>query len=163
MDTTRICTVCQQENPANSARCLNCGSPLDGKETARVARQWMDEVLSRISAQALTPPPGTFALQIVGRAEPILIEAKHRMVLGRFSPGAPPPDINLNVFQASLQGVSRQHAAIVAHGRCYFIEDLGSTNGTWINENRLNPHEPHQLASGDLIRLGQFVFFIHFS
>lgn len=34
--------------------------------------------------------------------------------------------------------VSREHAAIVRQGTEYFIEDLGSSNGTWFNKQRIN-------------------------
>lgn len=33
--------------------------------------------------------------------------------------------------------VSREHAAIVREGAEYFIEDLGSSNGTWFNKQRI--------------------------
>src|SRR5205823_5610702 len=34
--------------------------------------------------------------------------------------------------------VSREHAAIVRDGTEYFIEDLGSSNGTWYDKRRIN-------------------------
>ncbi len=34
--------------------------------------------------------------------------------------------------------VSREHAAILHRGSEYFIEDLGSSNGTWFNQQRIN-------------------------
>ena len=49
--------------------------------------------------------------------------------------------------------VSRRHARIYVQGNYYFIEDLGSTNGTSINGQRLVG--PYQLQSGDLITLGE--------
>lgn len=52
--------------------------------------------------------------------------------------------------------VSRYHAQIVREGDCYWILDLGSANGTYLNDKRLAAHELYPLASDDLIRLGTF-------
>ena len=37
--------------------------------------------------------------------------------------------------------VSREHAAIVREGDSWFIEDLGSSNGTWFDKRRLTRRE----------------------
>lgn len=48
--------------------------------------------------------------------------------------------------------VSRRHAAVrVEEGRAV-VEDLGSANGTWVNEQR--EQEPRVLSPGDRIRIG---------
>jgi len=49
--------------------------------------------------------------------------------------------------------ISRQHARIRFQGQHYFVEDLGSSNGTFINGNRLGPN-PVPLSNGDQIQLG---------
>ncbi|MFQ6101872.1 MAG: FHA domain-containing protein [Anaerolineae bacterium] len=51
--------------------------------------------------------------------------------------------------------VSRQHARIMRQGSLMVIEDLGSTNGTFVNGVRLTG--PHTLANGDMIGLGDAV------
>lgn len=53
--------------------------------------------------------------------------------------------------------ISRNHARIAADRRRYRITDLGSTNGTQVNEARLEPHVPRFLRHGDRIRLGRVV------
>src|SRR5690606_32631521 len=51
--------------------------------------------------------------------------------------------------------VSRRHAQIsLQDGHC-FLADLGSGNGSWLNEARVT--EPMRLADGDLVRLGSVV------
>jgi len=42
--------------------------------------------------------------------------------------------------------VSREHAAIVREGDAWFIEDLGSSNGTWFDKRRLSRR---QIQDGD--------------
>ncbi len=50
--------------------------------------------------------------------------------------------------------VSRSHARLVWQGDTFWVEDLSSTNGTWVNGRRLPPHEPVALKPGDVIGLG---------
>ncbi len=50
--------------------------------------------------------------------------------------------------------VSRHHAAITRQDGQYYIEDLGSLNGTWVNDARLKPNQSTPLISGSEIRLG---------
>ena len=51
--------------------------------------------------------------------------------------------------------VSRRHARIAWTGTEYIVEDLGSTNGTFVNGERVAG--PRALKSGDLLRLGDQV------
>ena len=51
------------------------------------------------------------------------------------------------------EGVSREHAAIVVEDGAAFLEDLGSTNGTRLNGERLS--SAHQLRDGDVIGVGR--------
>lgn len=48
--------------------------------------------------------------------------------------------------------VSQQHARIFDRGGNWYVEDLGSTNGTFVNEQRLVA--PAMLTPGDKIRVG---------
>jgi pSer/pThr/pTyr-binding forkhead associated (FHA) protein len=49
--------------------------------------------------------------------------------------------------------VSRRHARITFQGDRYYIEDLGSTNGTFVNGQRISV--PTWLNNGDLIEMGE--------
>ena len=48
--------------------------------------------------------------------------------------------------------ISRYHARIDAKNKEYYIEDLNSTNGTYINDELLPYKEVRQLKSNDIIR-----------
>ena len=39
--------------------------------------------------------------------------------------------------------VSREHAAITREGQAWFIEDLGSSNGTWFDAHRITRRQIH--------------------
>lgn len=65
-----------------------------------------------------------------------------------------PPDIDVSGFPNS-EIVSRIHADIRAEGDSYYIEDVGSSNGTYINNSPLLPGNRHRLRPGDRISLGK--------
>jgi ribosomal protein L40E len=65
-----------------------------------------------------------------------------------------PPDIDVSGFPNS-EIVSRIHADIRVEGDTYFIEDVGSSNGTYINHTPLLTGNRHRLRSGDRIALGK--------
>src|SRR5262249_3691144 len=52
--------------------------------------------------------------------------------------------------------VSRQHARLVCHGGEYFIEDVGSSNGTFVNGRRIS--RPTPLTERDALQIGPYVF-----
>ena len=65
-----------------------------------------------------------------------------------------PPDIDVSGFPNS-EIVSRIHADIRVEGDAYFIEDVGSSNGTYINNLPLSMGNRHRLRPGDRIALGK--------
>lgn len=65
-----------------------------------------------------------------------------------------PPDIDVSGFPDS-EIVSRIHADIRVEGDAFYIEDMGSSNGTYINNMLLPLGNRHRLRSGDRISLGK--------
>jgi pSer/pThr/pTyr-binding forkhead associated (FHA) protein len=65
-----------------------------------------------------------------------------------------PPDIDVSGFPNS-EIVSRVHADIRVEGDSYFIEDVGSSNGTYVNHTPLPRGNRHRLRTGDRISLGK--------
>jgi len=84
-------------------------------------------------------PPGKTEA-IVGREDP---------VSGVF------PEIDMTDHGGDEGGVSRRHARILVQGTQIFIEDLNSTNYTYVNQQRLVPGQPHPLNNGDEVRFGR--------
>ncbi len=60
-----------------------------------------------------------------------------------------------NGIPLSDQFVSHMHARVYPNGHFFFIEDLGSTNGTFLNGHKVN--EPTQLKVRDLVSFGDTV------
>lgn len=55
--------------------------------------------------------------------------------------------------------VSRKHARLTFQGGTWVIEDLGSTNGTFVNESRLSG--PYSLRLGDVVGLGEKIKLVY--
>ena len=65
-----------------------------------------------------------------------------------------PPDIDVSGFENS-EVVSRIHADIRVEGDAYYIEDVGSSNGTYVNGMSLLPGNRHRLRPGDRVSMGK--------
>jgi hypothetical protein len=92
-----------------------------------------------IATSRITLPIPEGAQVLIGRADPHVV---------------PPPDIDLKPYGAASAGVSRRHARLLCRPEGWLLEDLHSTNGTFVNEARLLPGRPVPLRSGDLVRFG---------
>jgi diguanylate cyclase (GGDEF)-like protein len=71
---------------------------------------------------------------------------KPSIIIGR----SPKSDI-----QVDQEAVSRNHAKIINNGKVLLVRDLGSTNGTFVNENAI---EETELRDGDQIKIGRTIF-----
>jgi pSer/pThr/pTyr-binding forkhead associated (FHA) protein len=84
------------------------------------------------------------------------IPAKDEVVIGREDPISDVfPDLDLTNLGGMDKGVSRKHAVIHRSGPNYTVEDMGSTNGTFINKKKIQPHAPQMIKPGDELRFGK--------
>ena len=67
-----------------------------------------------------------------------------RMTIGR----RPDSDVFLDDVT-----VSRDHALLVRRGQDYYLDDLGSLNGTYVNRHRI---DSHRLEDGDELQVGKY-------
>ena len=61
-------------------------------------------------------------------------------------------DVN-NSIVLDDEFVSAEHAALTYRGRAWYVEDLGSTNGTYVNGSQVDGLSP--IAFGDEVQIGQ--------
>jgi signal transduction histidine kinase len=71
-----------------------------------------------------------------------------------------PRSIDLSAFGGTRCGVSRRHLKFESDGQQLYITDLGSTNGTRLNEGVLRPHLPYPVKEGDIVSLANLEFTI---
>jgi predicted component of type VI protein secretion system len=94
-----------------------------------------------------------------------------KLYITKSGPGAPPPSEaefkgdkvtvgrtpgNDVVLPDPDKRISGKHARIERQGSDWFLTDVGSTNGTYLNEKKVEAKKPFGLKSGDKISLGLF-------
>ena len=92
-------------------------------------------------------PPGPSAVVVYADGEkPRTVKMAASMVVGRA------PECELLLADTY---VSQQHARIFGKNGSWYVEDLGSTNGTFVNEQKLAA--PAMVQPGDRVRVGTTV------
>jgi len=88
--------------------------------------------------------------------KPIKLRLDKKIILGRNVEGeASPPDVDLEPYGATKQGISRHHVEISGEGDQLRVTDLGTPNGTFLNGVKLKEREPYPLAHNDRLQLGR--------
>ena len=141
---TVFCGFCGGRIAIDDVFCAHCGARQPLGAVAASASLKASRLTAKLIVAGTAELDSSFVLQkdsnLVGRADP------HSNIF---------PEIDLSKFDRETK-VSRRHARIWCEGDTFLVEDLGSVNGTVINDSvRLAPRQPRVLDSGDKIRLGE--------
>ncbi|HEU4978561.1 MAG TPA: FHA domain-containing protein [Solirubrobacteraceae bacterium] len=136
---------------------------------ARSALRDLRRTSDRGPAASAAPPAGeaTGMYAAVTNARPLGEDAEPRLVVER-APGHA-PGMEYDVGEGAVMGrgdqaeirledpfASSRHARLLRQGGIVVLEDLGSTNGTYLNEELVTGPQP--LHSGDRLRIGDSEF-----
>lgn len=103
-------------------------------------------------------------LRFVTTSDTLKLIPAAKLIFGRQdTTSSTQPDIDLVPFGALENGVSRQHAALELRHDTLTLNDLGSSNGTYLNGQRLIMNQPRVLRDGDEIKFGKLITYIHFA
>ncbi|HQZ82182.1 MAG TPA: FHA domain-containing serine/threonine-protein kinase, partial [Pyrinomonadaceae bacterium] len=153
-EQTVFCGFCGQRIVAADMFCAFCGArqPLAQNAPPAASVQFANPNRSVRTARLVVD--GTTDLEA-----PVYPIEKNDNLLGRRDPMSNIfPEVDLSKFDPQTK-ISRRHARIIHDGADFLIEDLGSSNGTTVLSSesgnlRLRPNQPHRLANGDRIKLG---------
>ncbi len=158
----RFCSTCGTLNPPAARFCQACGSRLlqaagracpNCGELALPGDRFCDECGTALPASALFILADTgWRVALASLADQSASEAS---IVGREDPlSGAKPDVDLAPYDADAYGVSRRHARLGRAGSGYTLEDLGSVNLTYVNDQRLEPGRSIALKDGDHIVMG---------
>ena len=157
-----VCSNCKHENVTGTLFCVECGAQLNGVESLTTQSIAQDQIVDDLKkTSATTEPPSSpanswLSLHLMDSGKILPLATRNEFTMGRLSEGQPiMPDIDLTPYQAYASGVSRLHAVVKREADRVVIMDLGSSNGTYLNGRRLNPHTEEPLKHGDVVALGK--------
>lgn len=182
------CDRCKTENLDGSQYCDECGAPLrpNGRPNPNQMRPAQGaegrngshtqapspraefaggHVSSGLSFPALRSTPKPHARLVIEKGRSTgkqFMLSDVEAQIGRWdADGGIFPDVDLDTDDPEAK-VSRRHARITLSNGQYFLEDLGSTNGTFINRGkRLPPGQRQALCDGDEIIVGKTFLRFH--
>jgi hypothetical protein len=130
---TRVCPACGRPNRTNARFCVACGHSFVPLRPAIL--------------RVVEPVRAAWEMPV----------ARSPMLLGRASEvEGYRPDFDMTFYDEG-DYVSRRHARITRGRSGYFIADLGSSNGTTLNGQALQPNQAYLLRNGDRIKVGLVV------
>jgi hypothetical protein len=160
-----ICSHCNHENSDGAKTCAYCSKPLQDPMSATYLvlssekRKLRNQSTKPFRDTAPLVGPSPVSLHIDG-GQPIALPAADRILLGRIDPEDCEEEglvVDLTSYNGLKKGVSRIHAIIERKDDQFILIDQASVNGTYLNNDRIAPYDPHVLANGNQIRLGTLV------
>jgi hypothetical protein len=162
-----LCPVCKYRNEPEAVVCGQCGVSLDdpfldpGAKTKTTDMPALSpESLKAWSVEEAVVPEDGIAFYVKGSYTPVFTDMRTEFVLGRKVGTTSEGLLDLAPLGGYHLGLSRRHAMVRRTKDGYEVYDLGSINGTWLDDERLAPHKMYPLASGSQLRLGQMQFFV---
>ena len=147
------CPECGFLNGEAANYCQKCGAYLNpqtevkegGEPTTATYRVGETGELIPVDVEAIAEKGAALVIRSGGGrvGESFALE-RDRMTIGR----RPDSDVFLDDVT-----VSRDHALVVKRGGDFYLDDLGSLNGTYVNRRRI---ESHKLADGDELQIGKY-------
>jgi DNA-binding response OmpR family regulator/pSer/pThr/pTyr-binding forkhead associated (FHA) protein len=181
-NTTPVIVISAAKTPANVTQALDAGADIFlGKP---VSAQELNHVVDSLIGQNETGDRALHTKQLVGTAplksvppesrrdsivmfvagheQPLTLTLHQPVTFGRTTNMPPKLHVDLSRFNAVEHGVSRVHMTLHSKDGKFFVEDMDSVNGTYINGDPLKPRELTALKNADEVRLGRLRLYTYF-
>lgn len=163
-----ICPSCGAENLPGTLFCVQCGTylpsggplrtePLPEPEAGHVAHPRQEGAADELENQVIN-----IEVEVLNTGRKILLSADREILVGRLDAAHGIfPELDMTTDGGLEQGVSRRHARIYTRDGTCFVEDLDSTNGTFLNGERVTPYLPYAFRDGDALTFGTMRMKVH--
>ncbi|MEP7136831.1 MAG: FHA domain-containing protein [Chloroflexota bacterium] len=165
----KFCPVCKNKNVRTALVCSYCGASLDEIPTNAVATTQKTGEQAKAPGESVVPfvdvaliPEGGVGMYIAGTFLPQYYSMDNDLIIGRKPEVTTETFLELPEADAFNLGLSRRHAMLRRAKPGFEVIDLSSTNGTWLNSERLVPNKPYSFASGAQLRFGHMRLFVIF-
>ena len=157
-----ICAICGHSLSPTASYCPRCGSAVPS------ANETQDTLLvlptAPLKRKPLVPPPTHtnaekrpvethIIIQVLPSGTCLTVDVRKPIILGRSSTQAQNV-VDLTAFNALEHGVSRRHCKLELKDGQLLVTDLESSNGTYLNNKHLVPHQKYVVLHGDRLILG---------
>lgn len=162
----KFCPMCHSRNEKEAMVCTNCGASLDERKyitikTPEIKINYSENPKDLRIDEAIIPKKG-IAVYFAETTKPFVIRTDKEFIIGRSLIPTSEPMLDLSDFDGFKMGLSRRHAMIRQAGSGYELVDLSSTNGTWLNGEKLSPYAPYPMASGSRLLLSRIRLFVFY-
>lgn len=161
-----LCPNCHNKELPGAYFCSECGTQLISleflstrmiskpPETVSINESPSNSIPTRKVIQKQKDP--NISLHLVESGKVIHLSDKKDFTLGRAVEGQSIlPDVDLSAYDAFSLGVSRMHVSLRIFNGDVYVMDLGSSNGTKINGQKIVSHVEYSISHGDLVTLGR--------
>jgi hypothetical protein len=142
-----FCTRCGHPNRDDARYCAECGAPLQGEATVSLSPVEVEEDTAGefpFPHDHLDPGQALLLVKRGPNAGSTFLLAQDHAAVGRATEG--------EVFLDDVT-VSRKHAVFERRADGWYVRDLGSLNGTYVNGEQV---DETKLASSDEVQIGRF-------
>ncbi len=165
--SAKYCPICKNKNDREAIVCVHCGASLEGyltdatdaTRTTEMQTKDTEKIRELLIDEAMVPVGG-IALYVEGTSNPVFLYSGEEFVIGRKVDGTSESLLDLAPLGGYHLGLSRRHAMIRKTKHGYEVIDLSSSNGTWLNGERLIPNKSYPLATGSQLRLARMQFLV---
>lgn len=158
LDGTIFCTECgasfiEIKHPRDTTASLRLRDNIDLPDEPRV-----------VPAPDIQPTGSTMSLVVLNSGRRLNLDVSSEVLIGRADARHGfTPDVDLGRDGGYDAGVSRNHARLALKDGVCTLEDIGSSNGTFVNGRRLLPNQPIPIHNGDELKFGTLLLRVEFS